>query len=677
MYETGVAYFEREGALQANAVTLPVPAGHLDDALKTLVVLSKDGAAQVSGIEFASSVSRDMARALAGLGKDPGGDAGADTGADTLSYRALLASLKGSSIEVKAAGETARGRLIDVLEPAADAEQACEMTQARDGTQRCVKRQDKTLLLLTERAEIRRFRTRDVTSVRALDGAFKARLGSALDALGRHGTQNTREVRLLGGAATSVTLGYVAEAPVWRSTYRLVLSDDEAILQGWALVHNDTDEDWGGVRVELVNGQPDSFLFPLAAPRYARRELVTPERELSTVPQLLGRTVDNMWSGAGGIGLAGIGQGGGGYGVGAGRAYGAPRVRMGGVKVGVDASPLLNVGNLAHVDVAEGTESPALFQYALAGAVDLRAHGSALLPFAQISVQVRRIAFLGAPGDQARSAVHLEHRGRQTLPAGPIAVFESGGFAGESGLTRTKPGEHRIIRFGFDMDVELDSDNQVTRDTSQVLSFAAGRLTEHFLRSHEIRYRLRNRSGSARTVYLALPYVNNSRVTGADGLEYDREQEKALAVFETPAGFDAHRNVVVEEGLSKHYEASELGAQTMRRLAASTALPTGQRAVLRSAALHYDDAALHGTERKALEKELEVLTEDVERLRRHVAALRGAGARSAERLVARLLSAEDRTRQIRGRKEKLAEMIEKANRRAVNDLRKLTAAAEE
>jgi hypothetical protein len=48
------------------------------------------------------------------------------------------------------------------------------------------------------------------------------------------------------------------------------------LLQGWALLHNDTDEDWRGGRVELVNGRPDSFLFPVAAPRYARRELVPP-----------------------------------------------------------------------------------------------------------------------------------------------------------------------------------------------------------------------------------------------------------------------------------------------------------------------------------------------------------------------------------------------------------------
>ena len=54
-----------------------------------------------------------------------------------------------------------------------------------------------------------------------------------------------------------MTLGYVAETPVWRTTYRLVLDDTgkSGVLEGWALIHNDTDEDWRGVRVELANGR--------------------------------------------------------------------------------------------------------------------------------------------------------------------------------------------------------------------------------------------------------------------------------------------------------------------------------------------------------------------------------------------------------------------------------------
>ena len=110
-----------------------------------------------------------------------------------------------------------------------------------------------------------------------------------------------------------------------------VLGADRAKLQGWALLHNDTDESWQSVQIDLVNGRPSSFLYPLAAPRYARRELVTPDERLHSYPQLFDTTVDNMWSdeigdqagsgmgiGLGSMGAIGHGMGGGGRGEGIG-----------------------------------------------------------------------------------------------------------------------------------------------------------------------------------------------------------------------------------------------------------------------------------------------------------------------------------------------------------------------
>ena len=41
LYETGVGYFERSGAVPVGETSLPVPAGHLDDALKTLVEIGR------------------------------------------------------------------------------------------------------------------------------------------------------------------------------------------------------------------------------------------------------------------------------------------------------------------------------------------------------------------------------------------------------------------------------------------------------------------------------------------------------------------------------------------------------------------------------------------------------------------------------------------------------------
>src|SRR6186713_1587782 len=86
LYETGVGYFERAGRLRPGADTISLPASHVDDALKTLIVLSDGAGVRVSGVEFASVLSQALARVQAGLptGKEGG-----------LTYPMLLASLRG------------------------------------------------------------------------------------------------------------------------------------------------------------------------------------------------------------------------------------------------------------------------------------------------------------------------------------------------------------------------------------------------------------------------------------------------------------------------------------------------------------------------------------------------------------------------------------------------------
>jgi hypothetical protein len=121
-------------------------------------------------------------------------------------------------------------------------------------------------VLLTNNGELRRIASAEVSSLRPTEPAARARLDAALDVLSQRGAQTRRELGVLTSTGGKVTLGYVAEAPVWRSTYRIVLSADKAKLQGWALLHNDTDEDWKSVQVDLVNGRP-----PRSCIRWRRR----------------------------------------------------------------------------------------------------------------------------------------------------------------------------------------------------------------------------------------------------------------------------------------------------------------------------------------------------------------------------------------------------------------------
>lgn len=662
LYETGVGYFERTGGVNGKPTALPVPAGHLDDALKTLVVLTDDPKnGSVAGVEFGSSVSRSMARSLAGLSAD---DA-------PLNLHALLKSLKGAAVELKAGAQTLNGKLVELSDAASSDLEECVSVPAKAGE--CTLKKQPVVVLFTKGGELRRIKVADIASVRPTDPAYASRLGSALDALSDRSARVMKDLRVMAKGGKSVSLGYVAETPVWRVTYRLVLgdkADQKSQIQAWALLHNDTEEEWKGVMVDLVNGRPDSFLFPLAAPRYARRELVTPEQEMSTVPQLMDQTPDSMWTGdsygAGGLGLSGIGEGGGGRGEGVGLgSIGTLGHGAGTGSIGAPgASSILSVGNLASVAPAEGVEAGAMFRYSLKQPVDLRAHGSALVPFLGDGIQARRIAFFSAAGQSARSAVHVTHQGTQTLPPGTIAVFADGGFAGEAALARMKPRETQVIEFGVDLDVELSEKASSSSDSTKLLGFERGQLVEHFVRRHRVELALENRSGSGRDVFLKLGYVNNAKVEGADELAWDSNADKASAVFAIGPRQKLEKKLTVDEGLTRRHDPTKLGSARLRELA--RVLPESQKSVvLRSAELALEAEVRRGALGKRRAEYREVSSE-ILRLREHARAL--SKGRGSEAVAKRLLAAEDSAKALRKRIAELDAEAAERSRKAVTVL---------
>lgn len=619
LYETGVGYFERAGQVQASGdMSLPIPSAHLDDALKTLVVLGDKGTTRVDGVQFGSSVSRAMARAMAGLPQD------ADA---PIEYRDLLVSLKGAGVEVVTGKQRLRGRLIDVLGKAPSL----------------------TIVLLLDTTDLVQLEAKNIVTIRATDPAYANRLGAGLDALSTRGAQSQRLMRVLASSNGPVTLGYIAEAPIWRTTYRLVMDDKGApLLQGWALLHNDTDETWDKVAIELVNGRPDSFLFPLAAPRYARRPLAHPEAQLSTVPQLVDQTADIMWGdhvdeayGHGGLGLSGIGAGGGGTGEG---TIGLGSIgTIGHGRGSAGTSALLTVDGVADTTEAKGVEAGALFSYRLAEPLELRAHSSALVPFLQRPITADQIVWFDGFDANARSAVRVVNTTQQTLPTGTLALFARGGFAGETALDRLKPNEKRFIEYGTDLDVELhhrrlrDSQNtkRLTYDGRQQ------QLTEHYLQTTEEELEIENRSGQSRTVWIKLPYVSRAQVTGPDAQELDTNRAALVASLASPPREKRVQKLVAIEPLTRHYAVSELSVKWTETAMANASLEASDRAVLQEALPKQRLLEQNVINLAAAKKELAGIDTDLTRLREHVKAITAEKA-SAAPLVTRILAAEDR-----------------------------------
>jgi hypothetical protein len=91
----------------------------------------------------------------------------------------------------------------------------------------------------------------------------------------------------LDGKEHDLQVGYVAETPVWRPSYRLVI-DNKGVstLQAWGIVQNLSGEDWSGVKLSLIAGAPLAFEATLGTPIIPQRPTVTDMGEvIASVPR--------------------------------------------------------------------------------------------------------------------------------------------------------------------------------------------------------------------------------------------------------------------------------------------------------------------------------------------------------------------------------------------------------
>lgn len=637
LYENGVGYFERHGQVPKGAVAeIPLEPGQLDDALKSLVVMSTQG---VASVEFAPPLSAEAARAMAGL---PEREAQA-------SLSNLCRSLTGVDVEVKrATGPAVRGRVIEVSEEAL--ERANKEGQPVP----------EPVLLVFGDAGLAKVPLRLIEAVRPV-GSDVSQAWSR--AVGARALQPERERLVVRGASSggAVAVGYTTEAPVWRTTYRLVMSKKPARLQGFALVHNDSDEGWDGVKVTLASGHPTSFLFPLAGPRYGRRELLAPQDGLESAPQLATREAREHLRGEGewqGFSVSGGSSSGYGAGVGA-LGSGGLGGRGHGVGISTGVSSIVLEDGPTPLEPAAVSEAGDLFLYAVKEPVVLGARKSALLPIVDGATKAERVTVLDGAGT-VFTGVRLENTTPLTLEGGTLSVFTDGAYTGETQIDRVKPGEVRVLKHGEDLDLEVsrglrreEGDPRKVRISGNAQQKVL-ELTRVDRLVHTIDFT--SRTDAQRTVLVELT-EQRYRVVG--GGEED---------VRSP-GQPRYGRITIAPHASEQVELSEEGAVVERISAEQLSvarvdgwlarkIPDDARALLGRVRTELVKVETATTQVSALQAKLGAIEADVQRTRENLAAVGKVTAPdAAKKLGAKLLALEDELSSTRKQRDEQSALV--------------------
>src|SRR5438067_10379067 len=144
--------------------------------------------------------------------------------------------------------------------------------------------------LITDGGEVRSVDLNPSTSVRIVEKDLQVEVGRYLGLIASSRDQDVRRMTIStsGVGERNLYVSYISEVPIWKTTYRLVLSskaEKKPLLQGWAIVDNTIGEDWNDVDLSLVAGAPHSFIQQLSQPYYARRPVVPLPERVQLTPQ--------------------------------------------------------------------------------------------------------------------------------------------------------------------------------------------------------------------------------------------------------------------------------------------------------------------------------------------------------------------------------------------------------
>lgn len=451
LFTSGVGYYQHGGTIVDEAtVEMRFAAADVNDLLKSMVVLDPGGGPPTVSYASRDPVTKTLGTFAVNLTDNP-------------SLGELLGRLRGQRVELDAATPVA-GTVVGV-----------EQRRVEIGEDQAVEKQFLTVLTADG---LRTLPLDAVSRVKLADPRLQAELEQALAVLALAADNEKKGVAIAfsGAGKRPVTVGYVRESPIWKTSYRLLLDADTAVtkaaLQGWAIVENTTDADWKNVRLSLVSGRPISFVMDLYQPLYLPRPLVEPELHASLRPQvygqsmadadkqlaLAGRRLDELARGRGDARRE--------------MAKAAPpaapaSMTADGPVVDGKAMDALGVGggagwsfNAAGVtrSLAQGSDLGELFRYEIEKPVTLERQRSAMLPIVGGEIEAERVAIYDdrVLAKHPLSGLRLKNTTDSHLMQGPVTVYDQrGGYAGDARIEDMAPGTERLVSYAVDLDVEV------------------------------------------------------------------------------------------------------------------------------------------------------------------------------------------------------------------------------
>jgi len=620
LYKHGVGYFERRARLSGEELSLAFRVEAMNDVLKSLTAIDFGGG-QVLGIEYPSPQSREELLAGCSIRLS-----------DTRSLQDLIASLRGRRVRLRLdQQESASGVLIGLDEAPEKEPLATALVS----------------LLLDDSSAVQAAPLARVQGVELLDDSAAGDLRFFLASSLTQEAHRQVTVRLTPGEH-DLQVSYVAPAPSWRVSYRLVVEEQPggkeanrpALLLGWGIFDNRLEEDLREISLALVAGMPVSFVYDLMTPVTPQRPEIRDESRVaagpvefaqaapSPAPKLARMTA--MAEAPAALGSAAM-------------PAAAPR--------GVSADALARAVPVA----ASGAELGELFAYQIATPVTVGRGQSAMAPIVSARLDCRKeLLYNGSKlASHPVATLRMPNSTGLTLERGPATVIDNGQYAGEAVLPLTAAEGEIVVPYAVELAIKVQEESQNSRQLHAL------RVSGHYLLIEEWdvrtrRYQLNNSSAQAITVLVEHPRSASYELAGTPAPQEQTAEHLRFAV-QTPGRGEATLAVAERCLISRREEIRGQSAQSLHSYLARGLLDAKTHSRLAGLLSLWEQIAAQERRLAQIEQERQKLYQSQEQARGNMGALGATGKEGELRAsyVDKLRASEQQLDGLAGEEQKL------------------------
>ena len=482
LFKHGVGLFQRQGTVDGDQVIeLGFKADQMNDVLKSLTVLDYGGGT-FAALSYDSE--EPLERRLSDLNMHiPEKGAISD----------FLDQLKGVRISLSRGTERIEGTVMGIE----------EVQRTKD---RFIIK-DAHLALLSHEGKLTRVPLLEVEDVQFLDENIRRDLRTLMDVFsaGLRKDQKRVLIQARGEGKRKVSLSYVVEAPVWKTSYRMILPEEEGkevLLQGWAMVDNTTEDDWKGVTLSLMSGLPISFIHDLYTPRYRERPVIEVDTGAVTAPPLVEKAkAEPRKRAAGEVEPDGSLD----------DILGA--LEMEGIEPEVAGVPPMERVARSSMQLHTRTEETGnLFAYEITQPVDIERSRSALVPILQTNVEAEPVAFYNRHilEKNPMTALRMKNTSGLTLEGGPVTIFQGNSYAGEAMMETMRKEEVRFIPYSVELGVTVSDKRHTVKEAYTRAKKTKVFIYKFYRRLTITEYELASDLDHPTTVYLDHPFLYNA-----------------------------------------------------------------------------------------------------------------------------------------------------------------------